>query len=462
MTEGKKRATIGEGSIIKNQGGWQWWYDDPITGKRKAKMLKVIENGKKRNPANITEAKEARDKLLGELADLNAIKTTEQAQLAIATSRKLIATLTYKPADIWEKYTASPIATDRPERIKLLKQTTEKFVAYCKEKKIETIDGITPEVCKSFIEVMAQGKSNRTYNEYLAVMKQVLEATYKILGMAENPFYQLRAKTKQTISREAYTPEQVEAICNAFENGFKTTKKYIVPVGKGRTRHTEKRIIKSDYEPLHREQLYIATLLGLYAGFRLVDACTMSWKEVDLAKKLIRYIPDKTKESSGMAVSVPIVATRLLDGLKRAQKWKDETGYVIPAIAEWYNRNNSSLARTFTKCFCAACGIEEEEKETEGRARAASIHGFHALRHTFVSIGANAGVPLETMASIVGHSTINTTQIYTHIADETKTRELEKALGEKTLKNQIIEQLEGADDETLNKILKILKKAKKK
>ena len=456
----QKRAAKGTGSLIQVATGWQYWYLDPISGKKRKVMLKITENGVKRNPSTPAEAKQARDAFLAELADLNAIKTTEQAQLAVATSRKLMASLAFAPGDIWKKYLASPIATDRPDRIKLLGQTTAKLVEFCKAHDVTTIDGITPELAKAFVQSISEGKSNRTYNEYLGVMKQVFEAVYKTLGLSENPFWQLRAKTKQTVSREAFTNEQIEAICNAFENGFMTTKRYIVPCGRGKTRHTETRVVKSPYEPLHKEQLYVATLLGLYAGCRLVDACTMTWKEVDLSRRTISYTPDKTKESSNMAVSVPIVATRLLEGLQRAQEWQDETGYVLPAIAEWYDRNKSSLARTFTKCFCAACGFDEEEEdeELEGRARKASQHGFHALRHTFVSMGANEGVPLETMASIVGHSTVNTTQIYSHITDENKKRELEKAFGQKSVKSQIIELLDEVSEEMLKKILDGLKK----
>ena len=40
--------------------------------------------------------------------------------------------------------------------------------------------------------------------------------------------------------------------------------------------------------------------------------------------------------------------------------------------------------------------------------------GFHSLRHTFVSISANAGVPLVVVQAIVGHSNPAMTQHYYH------------------------------------------------
>lgn len=46
----------------------------------------------------------------------------------------------------------------------------------------------------------------------------------------------------------------------------------------------------------------------------------------------------------------------------------------------------------------------------------------HMLRHTFASNMANAGIPLTHLASLMGHSSIKTTQIYLH-ADNRQIRE---------------------------------------
>ena len=50
----------------------------------------------------------------------------------------------------------------------------------------------------------------------------------------------------------------------------------------------------------------------------------------------------------------------------------------------------------------------------EGRKHKAPDAGFHSLRHTFVSLSANAGVPLHIVQSIVGHESNAMTRHYFH------------------------------------------------
>ena len=50
----------------------------------------------------------------------------------------------------------------------------------------------------------------------------------------------------------------------------------------------------------------------------------------------------------------------------------------------------------------------------EGRSRRSVLASFHSLRHTFVSLSANAGVPLPVVQSIVGHCSTAMTRHYYH------------------------------------------------
>ena len=43
---------------------------------------------------------------------------------------------------------------------------------------------------------------------------------------------------------------------------------------------------------------------------------------------------------------------------------------------------------------------------------------FHSLRHSFASWLIQGGVPMFGVQHLLGHSSITTTQIYTHIEDE--------------------------------------------
>lgn len=45
---------------------------------------------------------------------------------------------------------------------------------------------------------------------------------------------------------------------------------------------------------------------------------------------------------------------------------------------------------------------------------------MHSFRHTFVSLAANAGIPLEVVRAIVGHASEDMTRHYLHVSDARK------------------------------------------
>lgn len=77
------------------------------------------------------------------------------------------------------------------------------------------------------------------------------------------------------------------------------------------------------------------------------------------------------------------------------------------------------FSRKFKKA-CIAAGLES------------AIH-FHSLRHSFASNLVQKGVPLYTIKELLGHSSIATTEIYSHLNMETL-REAVKTLDVKSEK----------------------------
>ena len=92
------------------------------------------------------------------------------------------------------------------------------------------------------------------------------------------------------------------------------------------------------------------------------------------------------------------------------------TGPVLPEIAEGYRRSRWWVSHEIAKIFKAA-NIEMSVK-LEGRRTRTPEATFHSLRHTFVSLAANAGVPLHVVQSIVGHESTAMTRHYYHESAE--------------------------------------------
>lgn len=151
--------------------------------------------------------------------------------------------------------------------------------------------------------------------------------------------------------------------------------------------------------------------LGMYTGLRLADCALLEWHNIDLGRRIIQLIPRKTaRQSHNKPVTIPLHPTLqyILENVPNTKR----LGYVMPETAALYKHNSSMLTAKIQQHF-EACGIQTKIPQGNGR-RALTDVGFHSLRHTFVSLTANAGVPLAVVQAIVGHSNPAMTRHYFH------------------------------------------------
>ena len=181
-------------------------------------------------------------------------------------------------------------------------------------------------------------------------------------------------------------------------------------------------------------------LLGAATGLRLGDCCTLTWGDVDLARRIIRRIPNKTARK-GKGEPVVLGIPPLLHERLAAIPVKSRTGYVLPDMAERYRRD-VALVTNAVKANVLDCGIDVHAPETGSRikreaegtperdgngkvitvptGRPAVVEvGFHSLRHTWVSMHAAAGTPGAVIQASVGHANPAMTAHYTHVQDDT-------------------------------------------
>ena len=110
-----------------------------------------------------------------------------------------------------------------------------------------------------------------------------------------------------------------------------------------------------------------------------------------------------------MPVTIPLHPSlyAVLDEMPQGRRH----GAVMPQTASDYERDSASVTDRVQHVF-RSCGIETRTRDGKGRAKVDV--GFHSLRHTFVSMSANAGAPLAVVQNLVGHSTPTMTMHYYH------------------------------------------------
>lgn len=174
--------------------------------------------------------------------------------------------------------------------------------------------------------------------------------------------------------------------------------------------------------------LETAVTLAAICGMRRGEILALTADDVDFDEHTIdinkQYIeldrksvirPPKSEESK-RTISAPQEVFDILR--KRIQLNADMreqlgTEYKDDGLIVCYNNGIPIRPRTFTKRFSNF--IKKHEQDGLGKIR------FHDLRHSAVTMMINAGVPLKTVSSIVGHSNINTTAtVYAHTLSEAK------------------------------------------
>ena len=186
------------------------------------------------------------------------------------------------------------------------------------------------------------------------------------------------------------------------------------------------RIRKRKHTPCSRRELTVEELgaiiaaaagemrlliaIGIYSGLRLGDCALLEWGSVDLVRGLITVMPKKTARRTGKRVMIPL--HEKLAGMLAGVPMRKRRGYVLPEMAATYKRDSSAITARFCKLL-EGCGIETGHVDEKTGRKVVDV-GFHSLRHTFVSLSANAGAPMAAVQSIVGHGSPAMTRHYYH------------------------------------------------
>ena len=156
-----------------------------------------------------------------------------------------------------------------------------------------------------------------------------------------------------------------------------------------------------------RDEVLFSLIYG--CGLRVSEAIALEWPDVRLDERFVRILGKGSKER---IVPIP----KWLVGLLK--RWQAETGGKGKLFS---NKNGGPLTSR---------GVQYRmEVHSNKQNMPMKVHP-HMLRHSYATHLLDGGADIRTVQELLGHASLSTTQIYTHVSNESLTQAYQKAFSD--------------------------------
>jgi integrase len=148
---------------------------------------------------------------------------------------------------------------------------------------------------------------------------------------------------------------------------------------------------------------YAILLLVTHLGLRDGDVQNLKFENICWEECLIRLNQMKT----GRLLELPLredIGNAIIDYLKYGRPTQDTSQYVFIRHKVPYGKCNNYYY--IMKKYLSAAKIQLDTTK---------LHGLHTLRHTLATRLLEQQVPLHTISQILGHTSINSTNVYLRV-----------------------------------------------
>ena len=250
------------------------------------------------------------------------------------------------------------------------------FAQFCRiRKENPSWSSVDVEDIVSYVYYMrSRGLSARSVNVFLAASVSFFDFLCRFHGLQKNP-----AIMVDKVKEPKRLPKVIEqSVFDEFFSFF--------------SRPSELAFLKHSF--------YVSICLMYYAGLRASEVLSLSWQNIK--DRHMRIIGKGNKERI-----VPICdeLQSILDEWHcRQQAFLNENPSLVVSNEDG-SAVSGSFFRRMVKNVLMSCGCPYE------------LAHPHALRHSFATKMAAMGLSLLSLQKILGHSSLNTTQVYVNLAD---------------------------------------------
>jgi integrase/recombinase XerD len=261
------------------------------------------------------------------------------------------------------------------------------FLVWLEQKEITIIKEVTPQLTADFIRYF-KGRANQRRAGGLSIAhvnKQIdsLNKFFKYLnntGQYTQNIQLKKQKEEEIKKREILTKQEIQQLYNATDNS---------PIGM-------------------RDRAMLAVYYG--CGIRKREGLELEISDVLFERRLLyvrkakngheRYIPINLKALQDLEIYIYNARPLLLD-----ETYQSETLFISERGREIEGQSLSYRLKI----------LKEKTGNPELQNR---TFGLHALRHSIATHLLQAGMELENIALFLGHKTLDSTQLYTHLIND--------------------------------------------
>lgn len=219
------------------------------------------------------------------------------------------------------------------------------------------------------------GVSPQTVGLDLVIIRSVLSSAEKQRLIVHNVAESVESPKGESLERETFTREEIRSLLDEASPDWKT-----------------------------------AILIGYFVGSRLGDTIRLSWENVDRDMGRITYRQIKTKKE------VPVPLHPMVREHLQQIAGDDPRGFLCPLLATAGVAGRNGASQQFMRLMDRA-GVDRRSVQSSKNYRFSRL-SFHSLRHSLASALTNAGISNDVRMKILGHSSVDVHQGYSHVQFE--------------------------------------------
>ena len=240
---------------------------------------------------------------------------------------------------------------------------------------------------ENFVTYLQQ-KVKKGYRVYYRTLKAAFNKAVEWGYVNMNYFQKVKLPKRQQVNPIFINSDQLLVICDWLKNG----------------------VVKD------------VVVFAFYTGMRLDEIINLTWRNVDLEARIITVGDNSftTKGRNQRFIPICEEAFKVIENLELRIRQKDggqvqnEKGKNVIPIYSFASDQGFVFCKKDGSKYCGNYVSRKFKNACIAAGADQSIH-FHSLRHSFASNLVQKGVPLYTIKELLGHSSISTTEIYSHL-----------------------------------------------